>query len=284
MNSLLNTQIEENRGLEVLRNKVVGIDALSTQALQKLSVNELVNIWGQVAANCILTNWNLAMLISDKHTSKKDFGRFLKKLRLDNPNHPLCTIKQPTFYRYACAARFCEKFKINNPFEIGISPSAIYILSEKANESVVDYDFIRGITNNNLPLSEIKRLVEQAHSITGELIPGPIQSIGKSEIGLLIQDPQHLEAIDNNPQDLLDLTEKYGESAQPMSLNSQPLVSCIEPTNQLTEDQVQTVMNLLESFNLKSVKKEDDKKAYFNMSTIEYGDPVQVTVCFKSDW
>lgn len=43
-------------------------------------------------------------------------------------------------------------------------------------------------------------------------------------------------------------------------------------------------MNLLESYNLKSVKKEDDKKAYFKISWIEYGEPAQVTLCIKSDW
>lgn len=284
MNSLIDTQIEENKGLEVLRNEVVGIDALSTQALQKNTLNELVHKWEELEGNYILLRWKLARHISDKFPSKKDYGQFIKKLRLDNPFHALCTIDQSTLYRYACAARFCEKFEIDDLNKTGLLPTAIYSLSKKANESVVDSSFVDSLKNNNLSVGEIDKLIFQAHSIPGELIDEPIQSTGQSETEMLTQDSQHLEATENNPQDLLGLTEKYEESAQPISLNSQPLESCIELTNQLTEDQVQRVMNLLESFNLKSVKKEGDKKAYFNMSTIEYGDPVQVTVCFKSDW
>ena len=100
MNSLLDTQIEENRGIDVLRNEVVGIDVLSTQAWQKFTLNELVYKWEELEENYILLRWKLARHISDKFTSKKDYGQFLKKLRLDNPYHALCTIMQSTFYRY----------------------------------------------------------------------------------------------------------------------------------------------------------------------------------------
>jgi hypothetical protein len=249
-------QIEAEGGFEVQRKEVAGIDVLSTKTLRKLTVSELVDKWNQLEGDYIFLKWKLAMLISDKFKSKIEFGQFLQELRITNPNHPLCTIKQSTFYRYTRAARFCDRFKIYNLKEIGISPTAIYDLSEITNEPVVDYIFIRKIKNKNLPVSEIKRLIYQAHSITGELIPEPRQSSKKLEMESPEQDVEHLEAIFNERQTMYDDIEKHNVYIQPAQLISQPVALHIEPTNQLTEDgMVQAVLNLLGSFNIPFTKK-----------------------------
>jgi hypothetical protein len=250
-------QIEAEGGFEVQRKEVTGIDVLSTKTLQKLTVNELVDKWNQLEGDYILLKWKLAMLISDKFKSKIEFGQFLQELRITNPNHPLCTIKQSTFYRYTRAARFCDRFKIYDLKEIGISPTAIYDLSEITNESVVNYRFIRNIKNKNLPVSEIKRLIYQAHSITGELMPEPIQSSSKtSEMELPAQDFEHLEAIYNETQIMYDVIEEHGVYVQPVQLTSQPVALHVEPINHLTEESmVQAVLNLLDSFNIPFIGK-----------------------------
>jgi hypothetical protein len=251
-------QIEAEGGFEVQRKEVVGIDVLSTKTLRKLTVNELVDKWNQLEGDYILLKWKLAMLISDKFKSKIEFGQFLQELRIINPNHPLCTIKQSTFYRYTRAARFCDRFKIYDLKEIGISPTAIYDLSEITNEPVVDYRFIRNIKNKNLPVSEIKRLIYQAHSITGELIPEPVQSSNKFEMEPPEQDFEHLEAIYNETQTMYDVIEEQGVYVQPVQFTSQPGALHVEPTSQLTEeDMVKAVLNLLGSFNIPSTKKLD---------------------------
>lgn len=265
-------QIEAEGGFEVQRKEVAGIDVLSTKDLRKLTVNELVDKWNQLEGDYILLKWKLAMLISDKFKSKIEFGQFLQELRNTNPNHPLCTIKQSTFYRYTRAARFCDRFKIYDLNEIGISPTAIYDLSEITNEPVVDYRFIRSIKNKNLPVSEIKRLIYQAHSITGELMPEPIQS-KKPETELPAQDFEHLEAIYNETQTMYDVIEEHGVSVQSIQLTSQPVALHVEPTNQLTEDgMVQAVLNLLDSFNISFTEKLDIiKRAQDKITESEYG-------------
>jgi len=265
-------QIEAEGGFEVQRKEVAGIDVLSTKDLRKLTVNELVDKWNQLEGDYILLKWKLAMLISDKFKSKIEFGQFLQELRNTNPNHPLCTIKQSTFYRYTRAARFCDRFKIYDLNEIGISPTAIYDLSEITNEPVVDYRFIRSIKNKNLPVSEIKRLIYQAHSIAGELMPEPIQA-KKSEMELPAQDFEHLEAIYNETQTMYDVIEEHGVSVQSIQLTSQPVALHVEPTNQLTEDgMVQAVLNLLDSFNISFTEKLDIiKRAQDKITESEYG-------------
>lgn len=265
-------QIEAEGGFEVQRKEVAGIDVLSTKDLRKLTVNELVDKWNQLEGDYILLKWKLAMLISDKFKSKIEFGQFLQELRITNPNHPLCTIKQSTFYRYTRAARFCDRFKIYDLKEIGISPTAIYDLSEITNEPVVDYRFIRSIKNKNLPVSEIKRLIYQAHSITGELMPEPIQS-KKPEMEPPAQDFEHLEAIYNETQTMYDVIEEHEVYVQPVQLTSQPVELHAEPTNQLTEEgMVQTVLNLLDSFNIPFTKKLGIiKRAQDKITESEYG-------------
>ena len=270
-------QIEAEGGFEVQRKEVAGIDVLSTQALRKLTVNELVDKWNQLEGDYILLKWKLAMLISDKFKSKIEFGQFLQELRITNPNHPLCTIKQSSFYRYTRAARFCDKFKIYDLKEIGISPTAIYDLSEITNEPVVDNRFIRKIKNKNLPVSEIKRLIYQAHSITGELIPEPIQSLKNDGMELPAQDFEHFEAICNETQTIYDVIEEHGVYAQPIQLINQPVAINLEPNNQLTEDSmVQAIVDLLDSFNIQFIEKLNIIKATeVKIIEIEYGKPVK---------
>lgn len=241
------TKIDET--FEVQRKEVAKIDVLPTKALRKLTVSELVDKWGQLEGDYILLKWKLAMLISDKFKSKIEFGQFLQDLRDSKPNHPLCTIKQSTFYRYTRAAKFCDKFKIYDLKETGISPTAIYDLSEIANEPVVDYKFIINIKNKNLPVSEIKRLIYQAHSITGELIPPSILS-KKLEAYLPLQNFENLKAI------VPDVAGEQGVYAQPVQFSNQQAILSTEPITKLTEENmVQAVCNLLDSFNISFVEK-----------------------------
>ena len=217
------------------RKQVARIDIFSVQALQNLTVSELADKWNQLEGDYLFLKWKLAMLISDKFKSKIELGQFLQELRIANPNHTLCTIKQSTFYRYARAARFCDKFKIYDLKDIGISPTAIYDLSEIANESVVDNRFIGNIKNKNLPVAEIKRLVYKAHSITGELIPAE-------------QDFERLKATHKETQ-IINIKQEQLIDHQPEKIQ-------VESTNRPTEDNmVQEVLSLLDSFNIEVIEK-----------------------------
>lgn len=234
---------------EIQRKEIAKIDVLPTKSLRKLTVNELVDKWGQLEGDYILLKWKLAMLISDKFKSKIEFGQFLQELRESKPNHPLCTIKQSTFYRYTRAAKFCDKFKIYDLKDAGISPTAIYDLSEIANEPVIDYKFIINIKNKNLPVSEIKRLIYQAHSITGELIQIPVLP-KKSETFSQTQDFENLEVH------VPDVTKRQEVYDQPVPFSNQQAILSTEPISQLTEESmVQAVCNLLDSFNISFVEK-----------------------------
>ena len=241
----------EEKEFDFQRKQVARIDLFSIQVLQKLTINELADKWDQLEGDYLFLKWKLAMFISDKFKSKIEFGQFLQELRIANPNHTLCTIKQATFYRYARAARFCEKHKINDLKEIGISPTAIYDLSEIANEDVVDDDFISNIKNKNLPVAEIKRLIYQAHSITGEIVPE--------------QSFELLEGASKETQ-VIEI-----QAEQP--INSQPEMIYDEPANQITEEKmVEEILSLLDSFNLSVTEKLNViKMAEKKISEMEYG-------------
>lgn len=282
----------ETKGIPDVQNAEVALIAhLSTRFSEENTLTALMNNWDQLEkghawfkTEYISFKWRLAMLISDRFESKKLFGQFLKSFKQANPNHALCTINSSTFYRYACAARFCDKFKIDDFKKFGLSPTVIYSLSKKDNESVVDHDFIDSLKNKNPSVTKINQLISEARSIPGESTPEPGQSAGKSEIGLLTQDLERLEAIDNSPHALSDLTEEHEGSAQSISLSSQPAVSCVEPTNQLTEDEmVQAVVKLLSSFNIKDIDQWDDfSEPHYHIIHISFGDPVMVTVNIRS--
>ena len=198
-----------------------------------------------------MLKWKLARSISDKFKSKKEFGQFLQQLRIANPYHSLCTINQCTFYRYARAAWFCDKFKISDFKEIGISPTSIYELSEVKNETVVDDSFVGDIKNKNLPVSEIKRLICQVHSITGELISEPKESTESPEMDMPTQDFKHLESIKNETQTIFNVVEGRGGEVQPGKLTSQSVAIQVEPTERLTKEaMVKEVLNMIERFKL----------------------------------
>jgi hypothetical protein len=139
---------------------------------------------------------------------------------------------------------------------------------------VVDNRFFRKIKNKNLPVSEIKRLIYQAHSITGELIPEPIQSPKNDEKDLPAQD---FEAKYNETQTMYDVIEEHGVCVQPVQLTSQPVALNVEPNNLLNEDSmVQAIVELLDSFNIQFIEKLNIIKATENKITeIEYGKPVK---------
>jgi hypothetical protein len=243
-------QIETERVFEVLHKEVAETD-FSTQALQELTVNELVDKWNQLEGDYLLLKWKLARLISDKFKSKKEFGQFLQQLRIANPYHSLCTINQCTFYRYARAAWFCDKFKISDLKEIGISPTSIYELCEVKNETVVDDIFVGDIKNKNLPVSEIKRLICQVHSITGEQISEPKESTESPEMDMPTQDFDNFEVINVETQTICNLIEGQGGEIQPVKLTSQSVEIHVEPTEQLTEEaMVKEFLNMVERFNL----------------------------------
>jgi len=248
-------QIETEGEFEAERKEVAAIDILSTPALQKLTMDELMDKWTQLDGEYMLGKWKLALHISDKFNSKKEFGQFLQELRIANPHHALCTINQSTLYRYARAAKFCDRFEIYDLKEIGISPTAIYDLSEIKNGTVVDEIFVSSIKNKNLHVSEIKRLICQTHSITGELIPES-ESTMSPEMELPAQDFEHLEAIRNETQTMHDVIEKHEVCVEPEPLTSQPVELRAELTNQLTEEgMVHAVLNLIDSFNLSNIEK-----------------------------
>ena len=81
-------KIEIDGEFEAQRKEVAGID-LSKQTLQDLTLNELVDKLSQLEGDYIFIKWKLAMLISDKFKSKKEFGQFLQEFKIANPNHPL---------------------------------------------------------------------------------------------------------------------------------------------------------------------------------------------------
>ena len=242
-------------GFEVQCKEVAGID-FSTQALQELTIPQLLDTWSQLEESYICMKWKLAMLIFDKCKSKREFGQFLQEFRVDNPFHALCTINTSTFYRYRRAARFCERFEIYDLKECGISPTVIYELSEIKNETVVDDIFVNDIKNKNLPVSEIKRLICQAHSITVELISEPKESTESFEMDMPTQDFDNFEVINVETQTICNLIEGQGGEIQPVKLTSQSVAIQVEPTERLTKEaMVQEFLNMLERFNLSYIQK-----------------------------
>ena len=140
---------------------------------------------------------------------------------------------------------------------------------------MVDFKFILNIKNKNLSMSEIKRLIYQAHSITGELIPES-ESTMSPEMELPAQDFEHLEAIRNETQTMHDVIEKHEVCVEPEPLTCQPVKLHAEPTIQLTEESmVQAVLNLIDSFNLTYIGKLNLFTATREkMSEIKHGKPV----------
>jgi len=116
---------------------------------------------------------------------------------------------------------------------------------------VVDDIFVGIIKNQNLPVSEIKRLICQAQSIRGEVIPEPKESIESPEIDIQTQDFKHLESIKNETQTIFNVVEGRGGEVQPVKLTSQSVAIQVEPTERLTKEaMVKEVLNMIEKFNL----------------------------------
>jgi hypothetical protein len=169
------TDTEQNTGIveasteeEAVSKELAGIDELSIRIFGELPLDDLVDKWAQLEGDYIFLKWQLAKLIADKFKSKIKFGKFLQAFKTNKPNHAFCTINQSTFYRYAHAASFCNKFRIYDLRKAGILPSAIYALSKIKHQKVVNQTFLKTIEHRNLPVDEIIRLIDQSQSLLGE--------------------------------------------------------------------------------------------------------------------
>jgi len=157
----------------------IGFVVEPIRTLRDLSIDQLLDKWEHLDNDVLSIKWRLAMLISDKFKdkSKNAFGDFLRNLRESRPDLAFCKVNNSTLFRYARAARFCEKYRITNLNEAGISPSAIYALSTVENEKIVDERFFKKhIKNQNLSVDEVKRLICQADSIEGTFTSEPVET------------------------------------------------------------------------------------------------------------
>lgn len=266
-------ELETNRqdllaNVEVIEigSEITNIAVESTQTLRRLTVDQLVDKWDQLEDDYILLKWKLAMLISDKFKSKIEFGQFLQELRITNPNHALCVITQQTLNRYAHAARFCDRFGIYDLKAIRISPTAIYQLSKPANEAIVDKQFIDKIKKKSLPVAEVERLIYQAHSITGSVVPEPSQTPAKkrieppaeklADIQAVSEDYAQVNAFEQVAEEV-DREIEQPEVVAPIDLSSVVVQTMVEieedeelkPRAELTDEELATnVMAYLEGY------------------------------------
>ncbi len=244
---------------EIVGKERSGIDALSRRVFGEWTVNELVDKWEQLEGDYLFLKWQLAKLISDKFKSKVEFGQFLQVLRNDKPNHALCTIKQSTFYRYAHAAGFCNKFGIYDLKKIGLSPTAIYELSKIKHQQVINSSFLKEIEKKNLPVAEIERLILQAKNLTIESTSEPAlppeSALVAQETGS--KDPQAEANADQKPSVMMEAELPEGielpEAEIRLNNAAEPPVTKSIPLSEIrmnTDQKAQAIFDLFLSLNI----------------------------------
>lgn len=181
---------------ELKREFVDGVgksDVWSVSGLNQLSNEDLIKRLVQIDNQSTLMKWRILWILRQRYDSDTLFGQYIAELRSD-PAQTLCLGNQMDIYRAWNAGKFCETYDINDLSEISISQTAIYELSRPANEAVSG-DVFNAIRYKKVPVSDVKRMLEQAKAVSTIETQELILEVDKIDTSLTDIEPELVEVI-----------------------------------------------------------------------------------------
>ncbi len=145
--------------------------------LEEMTADDLAYQMESVFNQSLLMMWMFSMHIRDKFSNNIEMGNFIKKLREQNPYHPLCVVRQQTRNRYIHAGRLATKLGITDLDAIGVSPTAFYELASPKNSDIatklihhIKQDLAKKKQTKEVTrtVEYVERLIAQERSILGE--------------------------------------------------------------------------------------------------------------------
>jgi hypothetical protein len=160
------------------------IDIWKSSDLKKLTLEALLDRLERVDNQAVLLRWKIFAAIREHFLSDRLYGQYLNELR-GNTDYAGIIGSQQDAHRSACAGRFCEKHGINNLNDAGILKSTVYALSRPANADISD-NIYKEIKRKSLPIAEVERLIAQAKSLPGTVVP-EVERIDYDNIGNTVE-------------------------------------------------------------------------------------------------
>ena len=137
------------------------------EELQAMTPDELLDRFESMYFQQQIVMWIIIAQLRSRFPSKKEFGQYLAKMRVDNPVHPLWANKESTITRYINAGQFVLKHNISDLNDVGISATVVYMLSEKINASVSDVVY-KKVRIKNYSVAEVARIINQEKSLQND--------------------------------------------------------------------------------------------------------------------
>jgi len=92
----------------------------------------------EISDHYMMVRWQVCLLLRRTFKWNNDLGTYLTKFRERKPGHALSLIDYKTFSLYIRGALFCERYKITDLYNCGLSPTVIYEITKKKHEPYLD--------------------------------------------------------------------------------------------------------------------------------------------------
>lgn len=123
----------------------------------------------EITDHYLMARWQVCLLIRRTFKWNNDMGAYLTKFREKKPNHALSLIHFVTFSRYIRAAKFCERYKITDLYNCGISPTIIYEISNDRYEPVLDKIY-HALKRKSYSVAKAREIIKEIYD--SATIPG----------------------------------------------------------------------------------------------------------------
>jgi hypothetical protein len=138
--------------------------------LEKAQLREsYVDYLEEVSDHYLFIRWKVCLLIKRTFTCNVTLGQYLQDFREKRPGHVLSQLSIKTFYRYMVAAAFCERYKIDDLYNCGISPTAIYEITKRKHASYVDRVYHR-LKHKSHSLALVQQIIDEERARVPKLV------------------------------------------------------------------------------------------------------------------
>jgi hypothetical protein len=138
--------------------------------LEKAQLREsYVDYLEEVSDHYMFIRWKVCLLIKRTFTCNVSLGQYLQDFREKRPGHVLSQLSIKTFYRYMVAAAFCERYKIDDLYNCGISPTAIYEITKRKHASYVDRVYHR-LKHKSHSLALVQQIIDEERARVPKLV------------------------------------------------------------------------------------------------------------------
>lgn len=152
------------------------LKALTDRQLEKLSDQEkaqlresYVDYLEEVSEHYMFIRWKVCLLIKRTFTCNVSLGQYLQDFREKRPGHVLSQLTLKTFYRYMVAAAFCERYKIDDLYNCGISPTVIYEITKRKHAPYLDRLYNR-LKHKSYSLTQVQQIIDEESERVPKLV------------------------------------------------------------------------------------------------------------------